>query len=62
MSDLTVPTPADLKEARQAKSITQGELADLVDISQPALSQIESGNNDPRLSTVMRIAKAINNY
>ena len=62
MSDLTVPTPADLKEARQAKSITQGELADLVGVSQPALSQIESGNNDPRLSTVMRIAKAINNY
>lgn len=56
---LEVPTPHDLKTARKRAGITQSELADAAGISQPALSQIESGNNDPRLSTVREIAFAI---
>ena len=59
---IDVPTPADLKEARKDAGMTQTELARHTDISQAAISQIEHGNNDPRLSTVMQIARAINQY
>lgn len=57
---IDVPTPSELSTARKEAGLSQSELADRVDISQPALSQIESGNNDPRLTTVRRIAVEIN--
>jgi predicted transcriptional regulator len=61
MNELEVPTPNDIEQARKEAGLTQGELADAVGISQPAYSQIKSGNNDPKLSTVIRLANAINN-
>lgn len=57
---INVPTPSELRTGRKEANLSQRELADRVGISQPALSQIESGNNDPRLSTVRRIALEIN--
>lgn len=57
---INVPTPSELRTERKNAKISQSELADRVGISQPALSQIESGNNDPTLSTVRRIALEIN--
>jgi predicted transcriptional regulator len=57
---IDVPTPNDLRTERKEANLSQSELADRVGISQPALSQIESGNNDPTLSTVRRIALEIN--
>lgn len=57
---IDVPTPSDLRTERKNAGLSQSELADRVGISQPALSQIESGNNDPTLSTVRRIALEIN--
>lgn len=57
---IDVPTPSELRTERKDASLSQSELADRVGISQPALSQIESGNNDPTLSTVRRIALEIN--
>lgn len=57
---IDVPTPSELRNARKEAGLSQSELADRVEISQPALSQIEGGNNDPALSTVRRIALEIN--
>lgn len=57
---IDVPTPSEIAQARKDAGLTQGELADRVGVSQPALSQIESGNNDPTLSTVQKIAIEIN--
>lgn len=57
---IDAPTPKDLRTARKDAGMTQSDLASRISISQPALSQIESGNNDPRLSTVIQIANAIN--
>jgi len=57
---IDVPTPSELRNERKNAGLSQSELADRVGISQPALSQIESGNNDPTLSTVRRIALEIN--
>lgn len=57
---IEVPTPDELRNGRKEAGLTQGELADRLHVSQPALSQIESGNNDPRLSTVIRMASEIN--
>lgn len=57
---IDVPTPSELAQARKEAGLSQGELADRVGISQPALSKIESGTNDPRLTTVRRIALEIN--
>ncbi|WP_246989136.1 helix-turn-helix domain-containing protein [Halorientalis marina] len=55
-----VPTGDDLREARTARGLTQGELADRADVSQPLLSRIENEDVDPRLPTLHRIAQAIN--
>lgn len=57
---LDVPTPQELRSARKDAGLTQGEVAERADISQAGLSKIESGNNDPRLSTVARIAAVLN--
>lgn len=57
---IDVPSPNDLREGRKSAGLSQSALADRAGISQPALSQIESGNNDPRLTTVRRIAREIN--
>lgn len=57
---IDVPTPAELREERKKSGLTQSELARRVSISQPALSKIESGQNNPRLGTVREIALEIN--
>jgi len=57
---IDVPTPNELRTGRKEANLSQSALADRVGISQPALSQIESGNNDPTLSTVRKIALEIN--
>jgi len=57
---IDVTTPKELRNARKKAGISQTKLAEEVGISHPAISQIESGNNDPRLSTVIRIANVIN--
>lgn len=55
-----IPTGNDVRETRKAHGLTQGEVAERADISQPLLSRIENDDVDPRLSTLHRIAEAIN--
>jgi predicted transcriptional regulator len=54
-----LPTSADLKERRTELGLTQSELADRADVSQPLIARIEGGDVDPRLSTLRRIVTAL---
>lgn len=57
---MDLPTPADLKDRRTDLDLTQSELADRADVSQPLIARIEGGDVDPRLSTLRRIVTALN--
>jgi predicted transcriptional regulator len=56
---MELPTPADLRERRTELGLTQSELADRADVSQPLIARIEGGDVDPRLSTLRRIVNAL---
>lgn len=56
---MELPTPQDLRERRTALELTQNELAERADVSQPLIARIEGGDVDPRLSTIRRIVQAL---
>jgi len=56
---MDLPTPADLRERRTELELTQSDLADRADVSQPLIARIEGGDVDPRLSTLRRIVNAL---
>ncbi len=56
---MELPTPADLRQRRTELGLTQSELADTADVSQPLIARIEGGDVDPRLSTLRRIVNAL---
>src|SRR6056297_2597150 len=56
---MNLPTPADLRQRRTDLELTQSELADRADVSQPLIARIEGGDVDPRLSTLRRIVTAL---
>ncbi|WP_227131386.1 CBS domain-containing protein [Halorubellus salinus] len=57
---MELPTEEELRERREALDLTQSELADAADVSQPLVARIEGGDVDPRLSTLRRIVEALN--
>ncbi|MHB9285992.1 CBS domain-containing protein [Halobacteriales archaeon Cl-PHB] len=56
---MDLPTPEDLRERRTELELTQSELAERADVSQPLIARIEGGDVDPRLSTLRRIVSAL---
>ena len=48
-----------LKKVREAKGLSQKQLAGLLKMPQPQYSHIESGKTDPAFSAVVKIAKAL---
>jgi len=56
---MELPTPEDLRERRNELDLTQSELAERADVSQPLIARIEGGDVDPRLSTLRRIVNAL---
>jgi predicted transcriptional regulator len=56
---MDLPTPADLRERRNELGLTQSDLAERADVSQPLIARIEGGDVDPRLSTLRRIVNAL---
>ncbi len=53
-----LPTPEDIKKQRIMLNLTQNEIARRAGVSQPLIARIESGDVDPRLSTLKKIFKA----
>lgn len=49
----------NLKKMRLQKKLSIRGLADLAEINYPNLQRIESGKNDPRLSTILALAEAL---
>ena len=56
---MELPTANDLRERRNELGLTQSELAERADVSQPLIARIEGGDVDPRLSTLRRIVNAL---
>lgn len=56
---MELPTPEDLREQRNELGLTQSDLAERADVSQPLIARIEGGDVDPRLSTLRRIVNAL---
>jgi len=48
-----------LAEVRERKLLTQRELAELANVAQTTISAIELGKQEPRISTVRKIATAL---
>ncbi len=60
MALLSLPSIEEIRKLRRKLGLTQAELAKLAQVSQSLVSQIESGEVDPRLSTLRRIVDALN--
>lgn len=56
---MELPTPESIKKRRIKLGLTQSELAGRAHVSQPLIARIESGDVDPRLSTVKSIITAL---
>jgi len=55
---MILPTASSIKKKRNELSMTQSELAKRASVSQPLIARIESGDVDPRLSTIKKIYEA----
>jgi transcriptional regulator with XRE-family HTH domain len=49
----------NVAERRQAKGLSQRELAELVGTTQSAIARLERGGRPPRIDTLLRIADAL---
>lgn len=56
---MELPTPESIKKRRVKLGLTQSGLAARAGVSQPLIARIESGDVDPRLSTVRSIITAL---
>jgi transcriptional regulator with XRE-family HTH domain len=50
---------AELARQRRAAGLSQGEVAERMGTSQPAVARLEAGHVDARMSTVQRYADAV---
>jgi transcriptional regulator with XRE-family HTH domain len=48
-----------IRELREAKGLSQAQLAELIETKQPSIARIESGRSLPRLDVLQRIATAL---
>lgn len=54
-----IPSPSELKDLRRKAGLTQKELAKRAGVSQSLIARIEKGTVNPRISTLRRIMKVI---
>lgn len=55
-----LPSPQELRSLRKRAKLTQKELARRAGISQSLIARIEAGTVDPRISTLRKIIKVLN--
>lgn len=48
-----------LKALRQARNLTQAELAKLIDVDRTTVAQWEAGKNYPRVDTLIKLAQVL---
>lgn len=48
-----------IREKRKEKGMSQGKLAQLVQVSQPFIAEIESGRKKPSVDVLMRICAVL---
>ncbi len=48
-----------IREKRKEKGLSQGKLAELVQVSQPFIAEIESGRKKPSVDVLMRICAVL---
>lgn len=51
--------PERVKYLREARNMTQKDLAELAGVSQPTIAHIEKNSKDPSVATLDKIAKAL---
>ncbi|MDY6764303.1 MAG: CBS domain-containing protein, partial [Halobacteria archaeon] len=56
---MELPTPDDIRNKRKDLGLTQSQLAERAEVSQPLIARIEKGDVDPRLSTLRRIINVL---
>ncbi|MCX6756305.1 MAG: helix-turn-helix transcriptional regulator [Candidatus Nomurabacteria bacterium] len=49
----------NMKKIRVAKGMTQGDICRALDVDRAYISNVESGNKNPTLSTITKLAKAL---
>lgn len=48
-----------MKKIRKEKGMSQGDICRKLDLDRAYISNVESGNKNPTLSTITRLAKAL---
>jgi transcriptional regulator with XRE-family HTH domain len=48
-----------VRKLRQARGMTQGQLAEKTGVTREYIARLEAGRYDPSLSTIERLAKAL---
>ncbi|MFA6992297.1 MAG: helix-turn-helix transcriptional regulator [Candidatus Gracilibacteria bacterium] len=59
MSKAATKLGENVRKIRLAKGMTQGDLCRKLEFDRAYMSNIESGNKNPTLATIERIAKAL---
>lgn len=59
MKEISKKLGENLKKVRAKKKLSQGALARLLDVDKGYISNIESGNKNPTLATIQRLADAL---
>lgn len=59
MRDESIKLGQNLKKIRTKKDMSQGDIARALDVSRGYVSNIENGKLNPTLSTIAKLAKAL---
>lgn len=60
MSDIKKQLGKKIKQIRKSKNLTQEELAEMIEIEVPSLSNIETGKFAPSIETLQKLSNALN--
>jgi len=59
MQEISKKLGANMKKVRAKNKLSQGALARLLEVDKGYISNIESGNKNPTLATIQRLAEAL---
>jgi transcriptional regulator with XRE-family HTH domain len=59
LSDPPFNLGGNVRDFRDQRGLSQAQLAKMIGVSQPRIAEIERGEANPRLSTIAKLAKAL---